>query len=208
MFEGAYFHLSIPIVFEKQLLGYIYIRSGLQQINERVHRQIYASLLFVLVSGLVAYWLSRGLQRLISTPLIKLASVASTIEKRSDFTLRAPEFGNDEIGRLSRAFNAMLETIEKQNHELVQARDNLELVVEERTQELEAANKELTAFSYSVSHDLRAPLRAIDGFSDALLEDYSEVLDETAKDYLQRVRAASHRMSDHIDGRLDRKRVV
>src|SRR5205807_8500990 len=60
--------------------------------------------------------------------------------------------------------------------------------------QLEAANKELEAFSYSVSHDLRSPLRSLDGFSQALLEDYHDRLDDTGRDFLQRVRAASQRM--------------
>ena len=67
---------------------------------------------------------------------------------------------------------------------------------------LKAANKEVEAFSYSVSHDLRAPLRSIDGFSEALLEDYADKLDETGVDYLNRVRNASQRMSQLIDGML------
>lgn len=65
--------------------------------------------------------------------------------------------------------------------------------------QLEATNEELEAFSYSVSHDLRAPLRAIDGFSQALLEDYSDKLDEEGKDALNRVRAAAQRMAELID---------
>jgi PAS domain S-box-containing protein len=73
---------------------------------------------------------------------------------------------------------------------------------------LEAANKELEAFSYSVSHDLRAPLRGIDGFSQALLEDYGSQLDETAKDYLQRVRAGTQRMGQLIDDMLNLSRVT
>lgn len=68
-----------------------------------------------------------------------------------------------------------------------------------RTAELEAANKELEAFSYSVSHDLRAPLRAIDGFSNALLKDYPDKLDARGRDYLGRVRAAAQRMAQLID---------
>lgn len=75
----------------------------------------------------------------------------------------------------------------------------LEQRVIERTAQLEYANKELEAFSYSVSHDLRAPLRSIDGFSLALLEDYEEKLDEGGKDYLRRVRAATQRMAQLID---------
>ncbi len=73
--------------------------------------------------------------------------------------------------------------------------------------ELEQANKELKSFTYSVSHDLRAPLRSIDGFSLALLEDYADQLDAQGKDYLQRVRAASQRMGELIDDLLALSRV-
>lgn len=78
----------------------------------------------------------------------------------------------------------------------------LELLVQERTAQLETSNQELASFSYSVSHNLRAPLRAIDGFSLALLEDYEGALDEQGQDYLRRVRAASQRMEILIDALL------
>src|SRR5262249_19455851 len=68
-------------------------------------------------------------------------------------------------------------------------------------------NQELESFAYSVSHDLRAPLRSIDGFSKALLEDYGHVLDDGGRDYLDRVRAASQRMGDLIDDLLNLSRV-
>ena len=68
-------------------------------------------------------------------------------------------------------------------------------------------NQDLEAFSYSVSHDLRAPLRGIDGFSQAILEDYNDVLDETGKDYLRRVRTGAQRMAAIIDDLLNLSRV-
>ena len=74
--------------------------------------------------------------------------------------------------------------------------------------QVEAANKELEAFSYSVSHDLRAPLRAIDGFSQALLEDYADLLDDQARDHLNRVRGATQRMGLLIDDMLTLSRVT
>lgn len=78
----------------------------------------------------------------------------------------------------------------------------LERRVAQRTHQLELANKELESFSYSVSHDLRAPLRAIDGFSQALVEDYDSVLDERGRNYVERVRKAAQRMADLIDALL------
>jgi PAS domain S-box-containing protein len=86
--------------------------------------------------------------------------------------------------------------------------DELEVHVAERTAELLAANRELQAFSYSVSHDLRAPLRALDGFATALEEDYGHKLDETAHHYLSRIRGAAARMSTLIDDVLQMARVT
>jgi light-regulated signal transduction histidine kinase (bacteriophytochrome) len=91
---------------------------------------------------------------------------------------------------------------------LQKAHDELEERVRQRTAQLEHANKELESFAYSVSHDLRAPLRSIDGFSRALLEDYHSKLDEEGRDDLQRVRAAAQRMGSLIDAMLTLSRVT
>ncbi|MGD8498295.1 MAG: PAS domain-containing protein, partial [Chromatiales bacterium] len=91
---------------------------------------------------------------------------------------------------------------------LSEYREHLEDLVEDRTEALRAVNEELEAFSYSVSHDLRTPLRAIDGFSQALIEDYAADLDETALDYLARVRGAAQRMGELIDDLLQLSRVT
>lgn len=83
----------------------------------------------------------------------------------------------------------------------------LEKRVMERTHQLQASNKELEAFSYSVSHDLRAPLRGIDGFSQLLLKKYSGQLDDSGNNYLQRIRNASERMGHLIDDLLQLSKV-
>jgi signal transduction histidine kinase len=93
--------------------------------------------------------------------------------------------------------------LEKTNRELESTNQSLA----ETNRELEGANKELEAFSYSVSHDLRAPLRSIEGFAQILLDDYAARLDAEARGYLERVRAASRRMALLIDDLLDLSRV-
>jgi signal transduction histidine kinase len=117
-----------------------------------------------------------------------------------------------------RAVLNILDDFESEKSKVELANQQLEKEIDERKRvetqiqavntELLAANKELEAFSYSVSHDLRAPLRGIDGFSLALLEDYADKLDEDGRDYLHRVRAATQRMGILIDDLLGLSRVT
>lgn len=104
---------------------------------------------------------------------------------------------NDELGEMARRFDAM-------THALRDSFNRIEL----NNRELVSLNSELESFSYSVSHDLRSPLRSMDGFSLALLEDYGDKLDEEARDSLQRIRGASQRMGRLIDELLGLARVT
>ncbi len=100
------------------------------------------------------------------------------------------------------------EVIAALNLELTSMNEELEKRVEQRTRELAVSNQELEAFSYSVSHDLRAPLRTIDGFSLALKEDFSDCLNEEGQDYINRVRSGVQRMGSLIDALLQLSRVT
>jgi PAS domain S-box-containing protein len=94
------------------------------------------------------------------------------------------------------------------NQRLRELNASLEQRIQQRTAELEVANQELEHFAYSVSHDLRAPLRSISGFSEALNEDYAQQLDEQAHDYLQRVQSGCQRMNDLIEALLGLSRLT
>lgn len=110
----------------------------------------------------------------------------------------------DEQGELTGYVGTITDITERKQaeQELLDYKQHLEDKVEQRTDELKLMNQELEAFNYSVSHDLRAPLRGIDGFSQALMEDYEDQLDDTAKDYLTRIRAGTQRMGNLIDDML------
>ena len=105
---------------------------------------------------------------------------------------------NAELFQASRAAEAELKTLNL----------DLEQRVRDRTAKLGTLNAELEAFNYSVSHDLRAPLRGVTGFSQALLEDYGASFDDTARHYLARIQAAAQRMGDLIDDLLDLSRLA
>ncbi len=108
------------------------------------------------------------------------------------------------VGEAARFFAESLSPFEMTYRAFQEANDTLHRLNEE----LAASNRELEAFSYSVSHDLRAPLRAIDGFSQAIVEDCLDRLGAQGKDYFHRIRAACSRMSAIIDGLLNLSRIV
>jgi light-regulated signal transduction histidine kinase (bacteriophytochrome) len=117
----------------------------------------------------------------------------------------------DEKGNVRGALSSAFDITENKRaqEEIKKLNAELEDRVLQRTAQLEAINKELEAFAYSVSHDLRAPLRGIDGFSQALLEEYQDKpLDDTGKTYLERVRKATQKMGFLIDDILKLSRVT
>ncbi len=158
-------------------------------------------LVLVILVGLALIALSTGsagwlIHRNVLAPIGRLKQATQEVAAGNwNYTLGI--VSHDEIGELSRTFDTMTQSLRTSFAQ-----------IERSNEELAALNREIEAFSYSVSHDLRGPLRSMDGFSLALLEDYGDKLDAEAKDSLQRIRAASQRMGRLIDELLGLSRVT
>lgn len=196
-----------PIMQMDKRLGTLYLKSDLGAMKERFTLYGGIALLVIVVSVLLAYLLSKSMQHAITKPVLALANTARAVSDKKDYSVRATKLGNDELGVLTDAFNHMLTEIHTQNQRIQDFNHELEQKIAERTGQLEEANKELESFSYSVSHDLRAPLRSIDGYSRILIEDYSEKLDEEGKRVLNIVIRNALKMGRLIDDLLTFSRV-
>lgn len=126
----------------------------------------------------------------------------SPMEKYFEISISSPG-----PGRFATIFSDITQRV-KDEEEIKLLNQTLEKKVIERTSELELANKEMEAFAYSVSHDLRAPLRSIDGFSQIILEDFSDSIPEDGKHYFDQVIKSTHQMSKLIDDLLRLSRIM
>ena len=214
-YENGYMSSRTPILLNNAEVGSVYIVFSLDEVNSRLFEYVRVVLIVFVIVMLVAYLLSELLQRFISQPVIQLTELANNVALNKDYSVKNIATRKDEIGVLIDAFIEMLKQIENRANErdkaeakLRQHQENLEGIISARTRKLQLVIRELEAFSYSVSHDLRTPLRSIDGFSQIILEDYSHVLDDEAVDLLKRVRASSQHMGHLIDDLLKLSRMT
>ena len=156
--------------------------------------------LLVLAGGIM---MALSVSRRFSRPLEHLAAESERIGRLEFENGMTVKTGWREVNRLAAAQSQMRRLLKGATQRLEESNEELERGVADRTQELEVANRELQSFSYSVSHDLRAPLRAINGYSTLLEEDWGDRLDEEARSHLARIRTASEKMGELIDGMLE-----
>lgn len=136
-----------------------------------------------------------------------LASRHAEVGEGGARQLREEEFLRNYSQMVAGKLEEKVRELSETNESLLRLNTELERRVVDRTAQLEAANRELEMFSYSVSHDLRAPLRHIDGFSQALIDEYASRLNTTGREYLDRLRRSSRRMMDMIDALLELSRI-
>ncbi|MCC6657513.1 MAG: HAMP domain-containing protein [Rhodocyclaceae bacterium] len=191
------------------------IAARLTDESQRLEREAIDKLLrlgLLDMTILLGLWLAVRLR--VIHPLRKLAS-ASRRFARGQHAARSGFRSFDEIGQLSAAFDAMADEVERDLKARRQAEASLagmnaelERRVAERTRQLAQSNRELEAFSYSVSHDLRAPLRGINGFAGLLEEHCQGCPQDEPREYRERIRRASLRMGKLIDDLLDLSRLT
>ena len=217
------------IVFQGKPTGIVYLRSDLEELNQRLNRYVGIAAIVLFVSLMAALLVSSVFRRAIAKPIVDLARIAGVVSHDKNYSVRAtPIPGQGELTILIDAFNEMLAQIGKSERDLLKAQDGLEQRVKERTAELETAKKEVEAFSQSVvlakeelersskfkdqflstmSHELRTPLNAVLGFSDLLGEDRYGPLNEKQRRYVNHISTGGKHLLRLINDILDLSRI-
>lgn len=185
---------------EKKVLGAIVSRKSADRNYAAIANIRDTNIMISIVGILAIITIAHALMvRLVSQPIKALVNDIKRLPEqisKDNFISSGKITREDQIGILQKSFSDMAVEIYEKNH-----------AIEKSNIKLENAYMELEAFAYSVSHDLRAPLRNIDGFSKILLDEYSEKLDDRAKHYLTRVRSGTQKMSLLIDDMLTFSRI-
>jgi signal transduction histidine kinase/ActR/RegA family two-component response regulator len=223
-FTGKYMEVFSDVSLRGERLGTLFLQSDMQRWNTRARQYAGIVGIFVLISGLLAWFVSSRLQGLVSGPILELEQTMRTVSVGKNYAVRAVKSSGDETGRLIDGFNTMLAEIQHRDKALQRANTDLktrtqeledEIIHRKRTQEellrakdaAEEASRAKSAFLANMSHELRTPLNAIIG--------YSEILEEETRDSgppenvrdLRRIQAAGKHLLSLINEVLDLSKI-
>ncbi len=227
-FHQNFLELHQGIVLDGESIGTVYIRSDLHELHARLKLYAGVGVAVMAFASLVAYLLSSTLQRIISSPILHLASTMKRISREKKYSIRANKQNRDELGTLVDGFNEMLGQIELRDQQLERHKGRLEEQVALRTGELSKANQDLekavrelktaketaesaneakSHFLANMSHELRTPLNHIIGFTELVVDRHFGDLNKTQIEYLNDVLTSSRHLLSLINDILDLSKV-
>lgn len=221
--QGSYFGqdwLTVyqPIILDGETIGTLVIRSDMMLLRSFTRTVLIATVIILVVALGLGYVLSARFQRIISSPVLRLAETANEISQSKDFSVRVQGRSGDELGQLIESLNRMLERIEQRDSKLLRAnkclteevehRQETEQILRESEEKLKRSNQELQDFAYVASHDLREPLRKISAFGGLLTDSFEGKMDEDQQENLSFMIDGAQRMNDMIHALLTYSRVT
>jgi signal transduction histidine kinase len=190
--------VAVPIMVDHRHVGWVRVAQGRAKIAGNLHKMMLSSILFVLIALILSLFSALFIANRLGHRIGYLMQVAEAVQA-GNYVTRANISGDDEIARLAHSLNHMLDVLAQEEEKLRQLNAKLEQRVAQRTAQLESLNKDLEEFSYSMSHDMRTPLRALDGFSKILDDEYGPSLDDEGKRLLKVLRDNAQRMGRLVD---------